>query len=139
MKEINDYMEESKTIIEGLLKLIVETSICLDKIPEYHTQTFNRGCVFTNNYNLIKEVMQISKKHPIMLWRFEEAPDELQKLSTNGGDEDWLAEIPPAYFKDCDYFGPLPVYGLYNTGHEDPEEVPHPFKEGWKVRIGSHA
>lgn len=64
MKEINDYMAESKIIIEGLLKLIVETSICLDKIPEYHTQVFNRGCVFTNNYNLIKEVRQISEKQP---------------------------------------------------------------------------
>lgn len=85
--------------------------------------------------------MRMTEKSPILLWRFEDAPDELQKLSTNGGDEDWLAEIPPSYFKDkdCDYFGPLPVYGLYNTGHQDPEEVPHPFKEGWKVRIGSHS
>ena len=83
--------------------------------------------------------MQMNEKSPILLWRFEDAPKALQKLSTNGVDEDWLAEIPP-YLIGLDNYGlPLLVSGLYNTGHQDPEEVPHPFKEGWKVRIGSHA
>jgi len=31
---------------------------------------------------------------PILVWEFEYAPAEYQKLSTNGGDEDWLAFIP---------------------------------------------
>ncbi len=30
----------------------------------------------------------------IILWRFEDAPAYLRKLSTHGGDEDWLAIIP---------------------------------------------
>jgi hypothetical protein len=30
----------------------------------------------------------------IKMWRFEDAPQELQELSTNGGDEDWLFLLP---------------------------------------------
>ena len=33
-------------------------------------------------------------KEPITVWSFYDAPKELRDLSTNGGDEDWLAEIP---------------------------------------------
>ena len=59
----------------------------------------------------------------------KDAPKALQKLSTNGGDEDWLAEIPP-YLIGLDNYGlPLLASGLYNTGHWDPEEVPHPFQK----------
>jgi hypothetical protein len=31
----------------------------------------------------------------IIVWYFYDAPEEYQKLSTNGGDEDWLALLPP--------------------------------------------
>lgn len=34
------------------------------------------------------------KTVPIKVWRFSEAPPCLQALSTNGGDEDWLALVP---------------------------------------------
>lgn len=30
----------------------------------------------------------------IKVYRFEDAPKELQDLSTNGGDEDWIAIVP---------------------------------------------
>jgi hypothetical protein len=32
----------------------------------------------------------------ITMWRFEDAPAVLRALSTNGGDEDWLAIVPKA-------------------------------------------
>jgi hypothetical protein len=35
----------------------------------------------------------IGKKEPIKVWRFSDAPSDLQKLSTNGGDEDWIAAV----------------------------------------------
>lgn len=47
----------------------------------------------------------------VRVWQFGDAPPELQALSTNGGDEDWLAVVPPglakAYFPwlDCEAFG----------------------------------
>ena len=31
----------------------------------------------------------------IRLWRFYDAPPDLQALSENGGDEDWLMVVPP--------------------------------------------
>lgn len=34
------------------------------------------------------------KNKPILVWPFDEAPKEYQNLSTNGGDEDWLAFVP---------------------------------------------
>lgn len=31
---------------------------------------------------------------PIRIWRYEDAPEDLQALSPHGGDEDWLALVP---------------------------------------------
>lgn len=36
-------------------------------------------------------------KSHIKIWKFEDAPIEYQKLSDNGGDEDWLAYIPKSF------------------------------------------
>jgi hypothetical protein len=33
----------------------------------------------------------------IKVWAFYDAPKELQALSPHGGDEDWLALVPPNY------------------------------------------
>jgi len=34
---------------------------------------------------------------PILVWRFEEAPEEYQRLSDHFGDEDWIAFIPDTH------------------------------------------
>ena len=70
---------------------------------------------------------------PIIVWQFHEAPLELQELSTNGGDEDWLAILPPSnpippIWMDSSLYGCCSVY-----------EYPHPTKEGYIICIGSHA
>lgn len=36
----------------------------------------------------------------ILVWAFEDAPEELRALSNNGGDEDWLALVPMDYGTD---------------------------------------
>lgn len=47
----------------------------------------------------------------ILIWRFDDAPGELQALSGNGGDEDWIALIPAGMkdewipWLDSDSFG----------------------------------
>jgi len=70
----------------------------------------------------------------IRVWRFQDAPEELRNLSTNGGDEDWLALIPPLLcgewigWIDSGAFGCCSV-DTYN----------HPELPGYVVRIGSHA
>lgn len=33
----------------------------------------------------------------IKVWAFDEAPKKYQKLSNNGGDEDWVAFVPDLY------------------------------------------
>ena len=38
--------------------------------------------------------MKINKKKTILVWRWDDAPDEFRQLSQNGGDEDWVAFVP---------------------------------------------
>lgn len=72
---------------------------------------------------------------PIIVWSFYKAPEELKALSPHGGDEDWLAEIPPNHVGE--------YIGWLEDGHGfgccDVSEHDHPMFEGWKVRIGAHA
>ena len=32
---------------------------------------------------------------PILVWRFHDAPEEIQTAANQGGDESWLAILPP--------------------------------------------
>ncbi len=70
----------------------------------------------------------------IRIWKFEDAPLELQNLSESSGDENWVAVIPPN-FKD-DYIGWLESgspFGSYCV-----EEHKHPTLKGYIVKIGCH-
>jgi len=69
----------------------------------------------------------------IILWRFHDAPEELRALSTCGGDEDWLAELPPSFNDDT----PDWLYHLAANGNLLLYD--HPTAPGWKVCIGAHA
>lgn len=68
----------------------------------------------------------------VHLWLFEEAPQEYQDLSENGGDEDWVMFVPER----------LESHPLVISMSEkidvsySPEE--HEVEGGW-VFIGSHA
>ena len=79
--------------------------------------------------------------HPITVWRFECAPQDLQELSTNGGDEDWLIEIPPGYgymgMNESEASAPDWVDRLDSCG--EPLSFPHPRNTGWLVAICCHA
>lgn len=71
----------------------------------------------------------------IRVWKFEDAPAELQALSQNGGDEDWIAVIPPNLAK-C-WIGWLDEGSSFGCFCVD--EFKHPFLEGFIVKIGCHA
>ena len=80
--------------------------------------------------------MSEDDKQPIFVWWFGDAPAHLQERSTNGGDEDWLAEIPPGFG------GARGVGWMWeggNFGCCSVDEFDHPDKPGWKIAIGSHA
>lgn len=74
------------------------------------------------------------QNEPIIIWRFYDAPQELRDLSTNGGDEDWIAVLPPAYTKEWIlWMDEGTAFGRCRV-----DVFPHPSKEGYEVRIGCH-
>ena len=74
---------------------------------------------------------------PIKVWRWEDAPEELRSLSPHGGDEDWVALIPPSFeFVTGDtYIGWMQSGGPF--GCSDISE--HKLPDGSIVKIGAHA
>ena len=76
---------------------------------------------------------RIRMKH-IIVWAWRDAPQYLKDLSTYGGDEDWVVEVPP-HLKES-YVRWLPFISSSNEGEDNPIE--HPGKDGWTVYIGTH-
>ena len=82
------------------------------------------------------EQFETDDNYQIRIWAFDRAPVELQMLSTNGGDEDWVFYIPP---------GAMPWWFFYNDGgmwienldSHAPQKIDLP--SGAQVRIVSHA
>ncbi len=38
--------------------------------------------------------MKINENKTILVWRWDDAPDEFREFSGHGGDEDWVAFVP---------------------------------------------
>jgi hypothetical protein len=77
------------------------------------------------------EAKDLFNEDAILVWRWHNAPAELKALSTNGGDEDWVALVP-ADQKD-DY-----ISWLENSSFGVCAIDSYDF-EGMKVYIGCHA
>jgi hypothetical protein len=73
----------------------------------------------------------------IRVWRFEDAPADLKKLSPHGGDEDWLAVIPPGAMGEVGWIGWCDPGMLGPFGCSDISE--HKLPNGDIVRIGAHS
>lgn len=69
---------------------------------------------------------------PMRIWRFYDAPEEWQRMFDQGGDEDYLAEIPPDYEQDA-------LIESRTFGCCDIIKNNHPTKPGWFIYIGTHA
>lgn len=70
---------------------------------------------------------------PIEIWRFYDAPKELQALSPHGGDEDWLALIPPHYAGEwMPWMDEGSSFGVCDVSE-------HHLPDGSLVKIGAHA
>jgi hypothetical protein len=70
---------------------------------------------------------------PMKLWRFEDAPEHLQELSTNGGDEDWLLLVPPG--QDAPFWVERNGLGHFGICNTDQFQLP----DGSEVFIRCHA
>lgn len=68
----------------------------------------------------------------IRVWRFQDAPQELRDISEHGGDEDWLAVVPPALAEA--WIGWL-EHGEFGAC----ETTKHTQIDGSVVYIGAHA
>jgi hypothetical protein len=68
----------------------------------------------------------------IEVWRFRDAPQLLQELSENGGDEDWLAVLP--HTMGCPSWMESGSFGYCCV-----DRYPHPNRKGLDVVIGSHS
>jgi hypothetical protein len=68
----------------------------------------------------------------IKVWKFEDAPKEYRDLSTNGGDEDWIAFVPAALSED--WIGWLESGSPFGCCCVDEYKV-----EGGVIRIGCHS
>jgi hypothetical protein len=71
----------------------------------------------------------------IRIWSWEDAPEELRELSTHGGDEDWVALLPPKHAGkwiglDARWW----PFGCCSVSTHTHPELP-----GYEVRIGAHA
>lgn len=69
-------------------------------------------------------------KKPIQIWEFHDAPEKLKSLSTNGGDEDWLALIPKGY--------DVPHFLEHNRSFGVCDTDRHDLQDGSVVLIGVH-
>jgi len=75
-------------------------------------------------------------KRPILIWFFDDAPEEFRRMSTCGGDEDWVALIPPHYINV--YFSELSF--LTEIIKDSGENIKsYDFYDGSIIQIQSHA
>lgn len=81
------------------------------------------------------EQFETDDNYQIRIWAFDRAPVELQMLSTNGGDEDWVFYIPPGAMRAGDDGGAF--YWIENLDSHAPQKIDLP--SGAQVRIVSHA
>lgn len=68
----------------------------------------------------------------IQVYPWDKAPEVLRDLSDNGGDEDWLAVIPPSLSANRDGYSWLDHLGCCSNDHTE-------LRDGWVVVIGAHA
>ncbi len=85
--------------------------------------------------------LQNSLARAILVWRFEDAPEEFRRLSQNGGDEDYVVLIPACLCTLSDDKGTPYCYDEYVFEHFDTCNEPQRFvlEDNSIVLIGSHA
>jgi hypothetical protein len=69
----------------------------------------------------------------IRVWRFEDAPEAFRALSGHGGDEDWVAHLPPALANEwIEWLDSGSRFGRCDVSE-------HALPDGSVVKIGAHA
>lgn len=79
-------------------------------------------------YGEVPDVL-VPQGNPILVWRFYQAPVWMASLSPHGGDEDWVAYLPPEY--DGEFVWWTNKLGYHVSAHY--------LADGGRVLIGAHA
>ena len=98
-----------------------------EKIPQ------DTGCIHEPPGETVLVEVDSSKETPILVWKFKDAPERLQKLSPHGGDKGWLALFPPAFAKSG-----APDW-VESRGFAAKETSTHEIEGGFFVVIGCHS
>ncbi len=69
----------------------------------------------------------------IQVWDWDDAPEEYKALSPHGGDEDWVALVPPKYAGR--WIGWMESGSAFGCCDVSEHELP----DGSVVRIGAHS
>lgn len=77
-----------------------------------------------------EEMLESHKALVIRVWRFTDAPQVLQDMSGNGGDEDWVAVVPRSMAADIGWLE-SPAFGCYCIDKHEWGD--------YRVYIGCHA
>ena len=89
-----------------------------------------------NELEAMKVARAIHRRWPadrIVVFAFDQAPRALRALSNHGGDEDWLAIVPPRFRGQ--YIGWLQEGSSFGCCSVSEHELP----SGHVVHIGAHA
>jgi hypothetical protein len=75
---------------------------------------------------------------PIQVWPYKNAPEVFQEVGSMGGDEDWLALVPPNFL---DIWIPWMETGSgFGVCDVHEFDIPdHLGLKGYKIRVGCHA
>lgn len=81
---------------------------------------------------IVAEFTPMGTGSAMLVWRFEQAPECLRALSTNGGDEDWLVYVAAG-------LKPQWVHSWIEATDACHDPVRYDLPNGAVVFIGSHA
>lgn len=79
----------------------------------------------------VESALALRDPKAVIVWRFDEAPANLRALSRHGGDEDWLAVLPPNQTAPM-WASPGSPFGVCDVSE-------HELVDGRMVLIGAHS
>lgn len=113
-------------------QLITEWRSIEDRLAKWTGKMDIEVCMLRGCRSEVEAILaECEQNAPITVWEFDNAPKEYRDLSTNGGDEDWIAFVP-THLKDA--WIPWLEEGPFGCAGVQERPV-----DGGAIRIGSHA
>lgn len=130
----NEFIINLEVVSAGRLSGDNACTKCISKEKTRLTEFLSFPAVMNDGNGFRQAEPLISEKGyklPIQIWKFEGAPKLYQEMSDAGGDEDWIALIPPNLF---DYGLPFWMESMDSLHRPQIYDI----ALGYKVVIASH-